>query len=517
MLLITQSNYEPLNWKAGVKSLCFPVFLQYRENGFGWVMGENTENVNLEVQKQIKVFVSSDEMEAKINIPVVYELDMEPYIFSRDEVLDALEKNEVKYGIEKETIDKIVEDRIYGRDIVVAHGTAPVDGVDAKFDFFFDTNLTSKPAIREDGTADYWSIHLVELVKKRQVVAKYCKAVPGKDGMTTKGKTVRCKNGRELPPITGHGFYKVDDNNLYVSNIDGKIEYTNKKIFIMPVYEIYGDVCMKTGNISFKGDVIIHGNVRKGMEVESTGTVTVDGVVEAADIIAEKGILIRGGVQGGKRANIISKAEINAGFIEYANVEAEGVITADSILDSTVVSHDKIIVQGPNASIVGGTAYATSGILASSVGNRHGVKTEITSGKPMNLMQEMFMLQSQVYDDKALVDKIDTALKKSALNLKNAEASQKKNIAKMELLRAKVSKQADIARNSARLEYINMIMDKAKGATIVVEHDIFQGSVISIDGQKTTLEQKQDGVEFVETDKNLRMYSLAAMEAGGVI
>ena len=128
-------------------------------------MENNTGNVSMEDKKQIKVFVSSDEMEVKINIPVVYESDMEPYIFSRDEVLDALEKKEIKYGIDKDIIERIVEDRTYGRDITVARGLAPVDGVDAKFDFYFDTELTSKPMIREDGTADYWSIHLVELAR----------------------------------------------------------------------------------------------------------------------------------------------------------------------------------------------------------------------------------------------------------------------------------------------------------------------------------------------------------------
>ena len=34
-------------------------------------MGDNTGNVSMEEKKQIKVFVSSDEMEVKINIPVV--------------------------------------------------------------------------------------------------------------------------------------------------------------------------------------------------------------------------------------------------------------------------------------------------------------------------------------------------------------------------------------------------------------------------------------------------------------
>ena len=127
---------------------------------------------------------------------------------------------------------------------------------------------------------------------------------------------------------------------------------------------------------------------------------------------------------------------------------------------------------------------------------------------------------AQVYDDKALVNKIDTALKNADANLKNGELSKKKNIARLELLRAKVSKQADIARNSTRLEYINTIMDKARGATIRVEKEIYQGSVISIDGQKTTLEQQQGGVEFVETDLSAivfiisRQLQLCVIESG---
>ena len=285
----------------------------------------------------------------------------------------------------------------------------------------------------------------------------------------------------------------------------------------MPVYEIYGDVCMKTGNISFKGDVIIHGTVRTGMSIESNGTVTIDGAVEAATITAQKNILIRGGIQGGKKAVVISKAGISVGFIEYAHVEAEESITADSILDSVVVSHGQVIVQGSNSGIVGGSTYATAGVVANTIGNRHGVKTEVTAGKPMNLIQELFMLQSQVFDDKALVEKIETALKAVDDEAKENPLTEKKKQTRMELLRVKVGKQAEITKNKSRLEYINSIMEKAKEATIRVEHEIFQGSVISINGQKTTVEQRQDGVEFVENEKRLRMYSLAAMEAGGVI
>lgn len=480
-------------------------------------MGETVENI-VEENREIKVSVSPDDMEVAINVPIIYGSDNEPYIFSKREILEALSKKNIQFGIDKEQIDRIVEGTIYGRDVVVARGVASVDGVDAHFDFFFDTNLTHKPAIRADGTADYWSIHLVELTKKRQVVAQYYDAIAGKDGMTVKGKPIKCRRGRELAPMTGVGFSRIDGNHLYVSNVDGKIEYVNRRIMVLPVYEIYGDVCMKTGNVSFKGDVIIHGNVRTGMSIESTGTVTVDGVVEGASITADKNILVRGGIQGGKKAVIVSKAEISAGFIEYAYVEAEGSITADSILDSTVHSHDKItVVTGPNASIVGGEVYATSGIVARTIGNKHGVKTEITAGKPMELLQELFMLQSQIYDNQSLVDKIENTLKSVTESSEITPLTKEQQQTKMELLRAKVSKQAEIAKDNSKLEYIKKIMQKAEGATIRVEREIFQGCVITINSMRTTMEQHHDGVEFIETEKRLRMYSLAAMESGGVI
>ena len=112
--------------------------------------------------------------------------------------------------------------------------------------------MDRKPKIRENGTADYWNIHLVEVVKKRQVIAIYHDPVQGKDGMSVTGEIVSARIGRELPPLAGRGFERMDNNHIYFSNMDGKIEYANNRIVIMPVYEIFGDVDMKTGNIEFR-------------------------------------------------------------------------------------------------------------------------------------------------------------------------------------------------------------------------------------------------------------------------
>ena len=45
-----------------------------------------------------------------------------------------------------------------------------------------------------------------------------------------------------------------------------------------------------TGDISFEGDLIIHGNIAAGMALKATGSITVSGHVESAKIEAVSAI-----------------------------------------------------------------------------------------------------------------------------------------------------------------------------------------------------------------------------------
>ena len=79
-----------------------------------------------------------------------------------------------------------------------------------------------------------------------------------KDGMDLRGKLILAKRGRDLVPLRGKGFQRSEDGLTYTSLMDGKIEMTNERITILPVYEVSGDVDLSIGNIDFRGDVIVH-------------------------------------------------------------------------------------------------------------------------------------------------------------------------------------------------------------------------------------------------------------------
>ena len=136
----------------------------------------------------------------------------------------------------------------------------------------------------------------------------------------------------------------------------------NDRIMIQSVYEVSGNVDLATGNIDFRGDVIIHGNVTTGSKIKATGNITIDGTAEGCTIEAGKDIILRGGMIGGEKASIKAKGNITAKFIEYSTVEAEGAIEASSAMNSTIVSYDRIFFRGKNATVVGGSVYGCAGI-----------------------------------------------------------------------------------------------------------------------------------------------------------
>ena len=166
-------------------------------------------------QKQPQLNISSDGMEAYLRLPVP-SLG-EPY--TEDKILQFLSEKGVCVGIQKEAIKGLLDAGIYERDVRVAVGTKPVDGTDGYYEYEFNSDFSKKPKIREDGTVDYWSMNLIEVVREGQEIAKYHPAVEAKAGVDVKGRPVTGKHGRELPPLKGKGFER-DLNEINVEDVE---------------------------------------------------------------------------------------------------------------------------------------------------------------------------------------------------------------------------------------------------------------------------------------------------------
>lgn len=454
--------------------------------------------------KRPKVRISYDEMEAYLLLPTPVLEDN--YVLS--DILDVLKDSGVKIGIDETRISTMIEDRYFDTECLVAKGIDVVDGVDAYFDFHFDTNLNKKPTRREDGSVDYWSIHVVELVEEGQPIATYHEPVMGSNGMNVKGKMLFAKKGRPLPPLTGKGFERSSDNVHYTSLMDGKIEMQNNRILISDVYEVHGDVGLATGNIDFRGDVVIHGNVPTGAAIKATGSVTIDGVVEGASIEANKDIIIRGGMLGTGKGMIKAKGNIHAKFFEYATIKAEGGVYTDSVMNCEVTVNEKLYLAGKHASVVGGVVNAAAGVEAYNLGNDYGVKTEVYVGVNLELKKEINYHENCIKESQDMLDKINAGLKQFDEAIRSGAIADPKDPRKAALLRTKIVKQADIASHTQELNKLNKIVENAKDASINVLHNVHSGVIVGINDSILNITDEYQCLSFQEKDGHIVMFSL---------
>lgn len=460
--------------------------------------------MEVSVQKNPKVRISYDEMEAYLLLPTpAYEV---PY--KLDEIMDIIKQAGVKIGLDEEKISAMVEEQCYDRECQIAKGIKPVDGVDGYYEYFFDHKLDKKPTRREDGTVDYWSIHSVELVEEGQLIATYHEAINGANGMNVKGKLLMAKRGRPLPPLAGKGFERSEDNINYVATMEGKIEMQNNRILISQVHEIHGDVGLKTGNIDFRGDVIVHGNVPTGAVIRATGSVTIDGSVEGCIIDAGKDVIIRGGMLGGGRGTIKTRGSVHVKFLEYATIKAHGSVTTDSAINCNIVSNDKVYLEGKHASVVGGIVHAAGGVEAYNFGNEYGVKTEIYVGVNMEVKKELNYHENCINEAQDMIDKLNIGIKQFDEAVKAGLPVDPSDNRKAALLRTKIVKQADLATHTQQLNQMNEVLEIAKGASVKVIRNVYNGVTVGINDATVTMKEDQMSVSFFERNNRVVMLSM---------
>ena len=146
-----------------------------------------------------------------------------------------------------------------------------------------------------------------------------------------------------------------------IAMIDGRVSLKNEEINILPVYEVNGDVDLKSGNIDFLGVVIIKGNVRDGFKVKAEGDVIVEGLVEDATIISGANIFVKNGILGKEGGNGIIRAEgsVNTKFLQNIKVNAKkNIEVLDHILNSDVEADDCILAINGKGKIIGGRVVA---------------------------------------------------------------------------------------------------------------------------------------------------------------
>ena len=343
--------------------------------------------------EDVKIVVSDNKMEA---IARFYPPTKGAPCMTKGDIYRLLDIKGIKFGIVDEVIQEFVEDRAYCTDLIVAKGVPAIDGHSAKITYHFNLEKSLKPKENEDGTVDFHSLDNINRVNKGDCLATMIPVDYGKPGKDVYGNHISPKKVNNLVFKYGMNIYESEDRLKIFSDVEGHVELQGDRVFVSDTYMINEDVSTATGDINYTGNVHIKGNVTAGFTVRAKGNVTVDGVVECAVIDAGGSIILKSGIQGGKRGILRAKKDIVSKFLENAIVRAGGKITTEAILYSDVSAGDVVEVMGRKGFIVGGTTRSKNCVICKSAGSNMETKTEIEVGVDPHIIEEAAHLEKSI-------------------------------------------------------------------------------------------------------------------------
>lgn len=439
----------------------------------------------------ICVRVSEDGLVAYIRINLLHK-DIR---FNQEQIKKALSDNLIVYGIDEEKIKQLVKNQIVNEDVVIAKGYKSVDGKDGNFEYLFNRFISTKPIILEDGSADYSTLGKMERVTKGQIVAQYHEATKGRAGKNVFGEEITAKDGKELKPLTGSGFSVSEDNKIYTSNFDGKIEYKEGKILITNVLVIEGDVDKVSGDVNFTGDVFVKGNVMTGASMRVGGNIHVAGYVEASELVALKDVILDNGMQGGGKGLIRSGGEVAGKFFEQVTIYAEGKVSSNAIMHCKIESKDEVVVAGRRGIIIGGSINALKGVSASIIGSAAEVATDICVGYDKEIIGKIMRLDVEIKMVIGTIKKVDKCLRTIVTILdckKDVSLIEKKR----KLAMTKLELNQKIAKLIKKRERYLDFHEKGKDACIVVKRTIYPRVQIMISGSMLKIKEEYNNIRI---------------------
>lgn len=420
-------------------------------------------------------------------------------LLTEEEILSDLAFHKVTVGINREEIQKFLKNRRYCTNYIMAKGIPPVNGTDARIEYFFNTNHNLKPKRNEDGTVNYHELNTISHVEKGQVLAKLHKEVPGKPGTDVFGGVIQGRQEKTLKLEFGNNITLSEDKTEICSDVTGHASLVNGKVFVADVYEVPADVDTTTGNIVYDGNVSIKGNVKSGFSVTAKGDIIIDGVVEAAFLSAGGQIIVKRGIHGMAKGRVEAKNNIIAKFIENATVVSGGFIEAGSILHSQVSAATDIRVSGKKGFVNGGLIRAGNLVEAQTIGSSMGATTRIEVGVDPGIKEHYSKLQKSIAQIGKELEQMRPVLVNFNEKVQKKEPISPERMQQVQNI-AKNFKEKQQLLNTHKAEFkeLHEQIQMSNSAKVKVKGSVYPGTSITISDVSMNIKSERSFSKFVK-------------------
>lgn len=458
------------------------------------------ENLNLPSE--------DDKVEIKVsNNGLQVFLDFKPGRDGREYKIEDLKKllaeKNIEYGIKENVIKRVLKRRQPVKQKVIAEGKKAEAGEDGYLIYHFEENKEKVGTLREDGTMDFYSKNLINNIRRGEKIVTMVEPTEGKPGIDVFGEEIKPPASKPVKLPRAKNTV-IKDKSVYAAK-DGQIIRDGKKISIDPVYQVRGNVDLKEGNIDFVGSVKIGGNVEEGFKIKASGDIEIGGNVAAAEIESEGSVLIKKGFLGRNNGKITAKGDVNARFVENAEIKANNVRIHEAIMHSNVTAKDSIIVTGGKGLIVGGRVMAQNVIEANIIGSSLATKTYVEIGLDPELRNKFTAAKDELETVKNNLDKINKsvdllkAMKEKGIKL---PASKKELFLKLKTTKSELEQRQEELEEE--IQELEELLTASEEAVIKINNYIFPGVQLLSSKDKMIIRNKISKCAFTEINKELR-------------
>ncbi|MBT2660185.1 FapA family protein [Bacillus sp. ISL-45] len=452
---------------------------------------------------EYKVRLSQDRLTAEL----ILDTENKELAFSVEELLDILEAEKIVFGVKKDLLTQISENPYsFDYPVTIAAGEPKVDGADAylRNELHYNSRLDHK-------VFNFRSVMLIPSVRKGQLLASVVPPMNGTQGTDVTGRMIPAKPGRPIRVKPGNNV--MFESGQFFAVCDGQVSITDKAVSVNPVFEVKGDLDLRTGNIDFVGNITIRGNVPSGYELKAGGDIVVEGLVEAANLQAEGNIIIKGGVAGAMKGKVRAGGNLLASYLNQANVKAgQDIIVRSSILHSKLTASGNVDCR--TGTIIGGTISAGRNIFVKELGNELFTKTELAVGwDPLLEQAEIETLQfiETAKENIRKLTEIEVKLAGIGNRAGGLKAEQQQMISKQRNTRQNV--ETGLAELVAELEFLKMEKQDRLYSSLFVLERVFPNTKVFFGKYAILTNQLYKKVSFHLENSEISIHPIVEKES----
>jgi uncharacterized protein len=457
---------------------------------------------------EIHVRVADDRMTAWVTIDPPKRGAAPPF---PEDVVEELELQGVRYGIDLEEIQRFVARRDFGTEKAAARGRPPVHGQAAKVEYHFNTNR-GRPYLEMDfGRINLKELNFIENVTEGALLAELEDPVQPVDGKDVTGRPLPAEPAEGAAELkAGKNTRLSKDKMKLYAEIDGNAKLDNGYVLVEKVVTVQ-DVNYETGNIRFDGTVVVKGSIADGFVVEATGDIQVGKGVGKVRLRADGNILLKTGINGNDEGYLECGGDLYSKYVERSIIVCRGnAFVEEAIMHSRLLVWKNCVLNGRRSEFIAGSLIVGGSFWCKKLGSIYEAKTHIAVGIVPDLVssfQETKRTLDEKHDQRNKAEEQLAQLKRAA---DEGKEDERISTAREQLSETALSLEEEIGHLKTELAELKTRMRASRKSIVVVEDILYGGVTVTFGrleyrapdngAKKTILKAGED--EVMETGFN---------------